>query len=192
MVFKLSDLQRIKAGKITLAFRKWKKPSVRKGSRIRTEIAVVEVTDVSPIAEDGITNRDAVNAGFPSLESLLTGLNSVTEGNIYKIELRYFSEDPRIARRNQTSLTENDFNNLEKKLARLDKHSKQGPWTLAVLQMIRRHPRLRAGDLAILLGKEKDVLKLDIRKLKNLGLTISHEVGYSLSPLGELMLEKIA
>ncbi|HEX6223455.1 MAG TPA: hypothetical protein VFZ52_03545 [Chryseolinea sp.] len=192
MIFKLSDLQGIKAGKINLAFRKWKKPAVRKGSRIQTEIAVVEITDVSHIALEDITRMDAVSAGFTSFESLLKGLNSVAEGNIYRIALRYFSEDPRIAMRSQTSLTEIDFNTLKKKLDRLDKHSKEGPWTIAVLQMIQRHPRLRAGDLAILLGRDKDALKLDIRKLKNLGLTISHEVGYTLSPLGELMLEKVS
>ncbi|GAA4173979.1 hypothetical protein GCM10022218_17670 [Sphingobacterium ginsenosidimutans] len=36
---------------------------------------------------------------------------------------------------------------------------------------------------------EKEWLKLNIRKLKNLGLTISHTVGYEISPLGERFIQ---
>ena len=57
--------------------------------------------------------------------------------------------------------------------------------------MIRDKPRVRAADLAKMMGKEKDDLKINIRKLKNLGLTISHDVGYTLSPLGELVLKTL-
>jgi hypothetical protein len=44
---------------------------------------------------------------------------------------------------------------------------------------------VRAGDIAEKLGRERDPFKLDVRKLKNLGLTLSLEVGYRLSPRGE-------
>jgi hypothetical protein len=190
MIFKLSDLEGIKAGKITLAFRKWKKPTVRKGSLVRTEIAVVEISDVSEISLAGIMDRDAVSAGFDSAESLLKSLNKVNEGMIYKIRVRYYSEDPRIALRAHTTLTEKDFLLLKKKLERLDSHDKAGPWTLTVLKAIRDNPKLRAADLADKLNRKKDELKINIRKLKNLGLTISHEVGYTISPLGEHFLNK--
>jgi hypothetical protein len=49
---------------------------------------------------------------------------------------------------------------------------------------------LRAADLARMLGREKDWLKINIRKLKNLGLTISHETGDEISPLGKVVLKK--
>ena len=44
-------------------------------------------------------------------------------------------------------------------------------------------PISRAG-----FGRETQPFKLDVRKLKNLGLTISLEVGYRLSPRGEAYL----
>jgi hypothetical protein len=44
---------------------------------------------------------------------------------------------------------------------------------------------VRAGDLAVELGREREPFKIDVRKLKNLGLTTSLEVGYRLSPRGE-------
>jgi hypothetical protein len=191
MIFKLSHLRGIKAGQITLAFRKWKKPTVRKGSQIKTEIAVIEILDISEIALKDITERDAVSAGFKGLEDLFRVFNPAEEGNIYRIKVRYYSEDPRIELRNRTALSDNDFEGLKKKLERLDRYSKEGSWTLGVLTMIKNNPKLRAVDLAAMMNKEKDALKINIRKLKNLGLTISHEVGYTLSPLGEHLLKKL-
>ncbi len=67
-------------------------------------------------------------------------------------------------------------------MARLDKASKRGPWTIDVLRLIESHPQVRAQDLAESIGIEKDVLKNDVRKLKALGLTISFSPGYELSP----------
>jgi len=192
MIFKLAHLEGIKAGEITLAFRKWKKPTVRKGSRIKTAIAVIEISDISEISLEEITNSAAVKAGFESLEKLLETLNTINEGTIYKIEVRYYSEDPRIALREHTDLTEKDFQLLKNKLERLDKYCKEGRWTLAVLKAIHDNPKLRAADLAVKMNKEKDGLKINIRKLKNLGLTISHEVGYTISPMGELALKRLS
>lgn len=54
--------------------------------------------------------------------------------------------------------------------------------------MIRDHPAVRAADLCRLVGQERDRFKPDVRKLKNLGLTISLEIGYRLSPRGETYL----
>ncbi|SEC56154.1 hypothetical protein SAMN04489729_1871 [Amycolatopsis lurida] len=42
----------------------------------------------------------------------------------------------------------------------------------------------RPQKLADPLGHDKDPLKVDIRKLENLGLTLSLEVGYRISPRG--------
>jgi hypothetical protein len=191
MIFRVSELQNIKAGKITVAFRKWKKAGVLNGSRLRTAMGVIEISSVSPIASGEITNIDAVNAGFDSLENLLKALNRIAEGTIYKIELHYYSDDPRIKLSHQAEIGDEDFELLKKKLRRLDSYSKDGKWTLSVLKAINDNPRLRAADLAIMMNKEKDPLKIDIRKLKNLGLTISHEIGYTISPLGKFVLEKL-
>jgi hypothetical protein len=191
MIFKLAHLEGIKAGKITLAFRKWKNPTVRKGSRIKTEMAVVEISDISEISLTDISDSDAVDAGFKNLESLLKTLNAINDGNVYKIKVHYYAEDPRIALRENTALSETGFELLKRKLERLDNYSEEGKWTIAVLEAIRDNPKLRAADLAVKMNTEKDKLKINIRKLKNLGLTISHEVGYTISPLGSLVLQKI-
>ena len=52
------------------------------------------------------------------------------------------------------------------------------------LGLIATRPAVRAGDLAASVERDVAPAKLDVRKLKALGLTISLEVGYRLSPLG--------
>jgi hypothetical protein len=54
------------------------------------------------------------------------------------------------------------------------------------LEVIAASPGVRAADLAARLGRETAPFKLDVRKLKALGLTLSLEVGYRLSPRGEV------
>jgi len=39
-------------------------------------------------------------------------------------------------------------------------------------------------------GLEKEVFKNDVRKLKRIGLTISHSPGYELSPRGKAYLDE--
>ena len=78
-----------------------------------------------------------------------------------------------------------------KRLSRMDARSGDGPWTARVLTAIQSHPKLVSNDLAAKLGVERNWLKPYIRKLKNLGLTISHERGYTLSPRGRRVLESL-
>jgi predicted transcriptional regulator len=66
----------------------------------------------------------------------------------------------------------------------MDRASSHGPWTAAVLELIAENPGVRAPDLAARMGRETLPFKRDVRKLKELGLTESLEVGYRLSPRG--------
>jgi hypothetical protein len=50
---------------------------------------------------------------------------------------------------------------------------------------------VRAPDLAASFGRETQPFKRDVRKLKDLGLTESLEVGYRLSPRGRAFLETL-
>lgn len=54
--------------------------------------------------------------------------------------------------------------------------------------MIDEHPGRRAAELAALAGRETLAFKADVRRLKELGLTESLEVGYRLSPRGGALL----
>jgi hypothetical protein len=188
MLFKQKDLDGIKAGKITLSFRNWKKLSVNEGSTIKTSVGIIKIGAITEIKYEEITDEDAKAAGFSGASALIGLLKSQKDGNIYKIAVSYLSEDPRIQLRAQAEIDEAEFSEIQAALDNLDKYSKVGKWTVKTLLGIRENPRLRAADLALKLKKEKEWLKLNVRKLKALGLTISHEPGYSLSPRGEAYL----
>ena len=190
MLFKQTHLQGIKSGNIRLAFRKWEKSSVKKGTLLKTSIGLVEIVDMAEITEDRLTDKDARDAGFESKKELMQSLRPGNIGTVYKISVRYHSADPRIEFRQQV-LTPGRYEELKARLDRLDKYSRQGNWTKQILLAIKKNPHRRAIEISGLTGFEKEWLKQNIRKLKNLGLTISHEIGYELSPLGNALVEKL-
>jgi hypothetical protein len=55
---------------------------------------------------------------------------------------------------------------------------------MATLAAIADQPGTRAADLAAAFGREMLPFKTDVRKLKNLGLTVSLDKGYRLSARG--------
>ncbi len=190
MLFKEAHLKGIKSGDVHLAFRKWEKAAVKKGTLLKTAVGLVEIVDITTIDEHKITNNDALHAGFENKDQLLKSLRANDKAKIHRINVRFHSEDPRIELREQ-NLTSQKFVELNEKLARLDKYSKKGNWTEIILRTIKAHPHMHAIGIARLTHFEKEWLKLNIRKLKNLGLTISHTVGYELSPLGKEFIEKL-
>lgn len=106
---------------------------------------------------------------------------------IYRINLEWAGEDPRLALR-ETLPTPEELADIAARLARLDRRE-SGPWTRDILEWIRDNPQVVSKQLAALREVELLPMKVDIRKLKALGLTISHDVGYELSPRGAAYLE---
>ena len=189
MIFQLQFLDGIRRGDITLAFRRWVRPSVREGGTLKTAMGVVRFGTIRKVARAQITDDDARAAGYPSAALLLAELDQREDGELYRIEVGYAGEDPRIVLRQQAALTPEDWTTLRRKLARLDAASERGPWTAAVLRSIADQPAVRAATLAGRHGQQRDRFKLDVRKLKNLGLTESLEIGYRLSPRGQRVLQ---
>lgn len=188
MLFKEKQLKAIKEGRVSLAFRCWTKPTVKKGSLLHTSVGVLTILDIKEVKATAISAKDVQLAGFESKEALLQSLRQNDNGIIYRIRLAFHSEDPRIGLRSQTEISTGELQALHEKLQRLDAFSKEGAWTIKILKLIKKHPRMRAIELAGKTGFEKDWLKINIRKLKNLGLTISHETGYEIAPLGNYLL----
>ena len=133
---------------------------------------------------------DAQQAGYETKAALLTDLDK-RDGDLYRITLAYAGEDPRIALREASELSDDEFDAITQRLRRMDAASRQGEWTHTVLRLIKRHPQRAAAELAEQSGYEKQWLKTNVRKLKNLGLTISEPVGYTLSPRGGEVLKRL-
>ena len=76
-------------------------------------------------------------------------------------------------------------------LARLQRLDRDKPWTQYTLGLIAENPGLRAAELAVKAGHQTIIFKVNVRKLKALGLTESLEVGYRLSPRGRALLARL-
>ncbi|TWF75448.1 hypothetical protein FHX44_111332 [Pseudonocardia hierapolitana] len=175
-------LDAIAAGTVTCAFRRWDRPRVRVGGSQRTQIGVLEFTSVDPVEASDLTLEDARAAGFADLAALQEAQRG--DGQLYRVGLRLAGPDPRVALRAKRRLSQAERAEIDTRLARMDRSSPHGPWTAAVLQLIAENPGVRAPDLAARMGRETLPFKRDVRKLKELGLTESLEVGYRLSPRG--------
>lgn len=192
MIFRKEFLQKIKKGEVKIAYRRWIKLSVREGGTLKTSIGVIKFGKINVIDEKKLGEKEARLAGYDYLKDLMKDLSFRPEGKVYLIRFKLIGEDSRLKLRENIKLNSEEIEAVKEKLARLDKASRRGPWTKSVLQILSKRPGVGSKLLALDLGIEDHLkLKLNVRKLKNLGLTISLGTGYKLSPRGELILKRL-
>ena len=195
MLIRRPVLDAVAAGAVTVLFRRWDRPRVRPGGTQRTAVGVLEWTSVDAVADADLTEDDARAAGFADLGALLaaqTGDAQTGDGQLFRVGVRPAGPDPRVALRGRSRLSPRQRAELAERLDRLDRAARRGPWTARVLELIAARPGVRAPDLAASLGLETPPFKRDVRKLEELGLTESLEVGYRLSPRGRAWLRAAA
>jgi hypothetical protein len=188
MLLRKEQLDGIASGAIDRAFRRWRRPTVKTGGTLRTHVGVLRIDTVDEVQLADITERDAARAGYASRTALLAELDR-REGRLYRIAFGLAGPDPRVALREEPLRTPADIERVQAALLRLDRASTSGPWTRATLALIAKRPGVRAPDLAVQFALEVPRFKARVRKLKELGLTHSLEVGYELSVRGESLLE---
>ena len=159
------------------------------GHHYRTGIDMVEVESVDMVDPSSVDAPQARQAGYASVGELLADLRGDPSLPVYRIRLRRIDgPDPRDELARAASLTEADVAAIKARLARMDRSSSRGPWTGAVLALIADRPGIVSTELAEAIGWERQDFKLHVRRLKELGLTLSLDVGYRLSPRGEAYL----
>jgi hypothetical protein len=191
VLIRTAVLERIARGEIDTQFRRQKKPTVKPGGTLRTHVGMLEIVDVAQVELDDVTDEDARRSGAADREQVIAELTKKVEGDFYRVRLRYGGADPRLALRVNDDLSEADVIALTAKLDRLDRSATDGAWTRQTMRLIADHPHVRAPDLAAAVGRETAPFKNDVRKLKALGLTISHSPGYELSPRGHELLRRL-
>ena len=98
MIFRQEFLDGIRTGSITVAFRRWRRPSVKSGGTLLIAVGQLHIESVTRVTIQSISTADARRAGYESRDELLEELTR-TEGDIYQIELGALRADPRIALR---------------------------------------------------------------------------------------------
>jgi hypothetical protein len=193
LLFKKPFFAGLESGAITLTFRRWQKPHVRPGGRYRCHpIGVLEVDAIDQVQVRRITTADARRAGFATRDELLSFMQQgprkdalSDDTSVYRVAFHHGGDGDRVSLALEDDLSVEDVALLKEKLARMD--AREG-WTQKTLRLIEKHPRVAASKLAATVKRETAPFKVDVRKLKRLGLTQSFEVGYEISPRGRAFL----
>jgi hypothetical protein len=193
LAFTTEDHRRVAAGEITVTWRLWKYAHVKAGKTYASGFAVggaIAVEDVREVPAGEITDADAHEAGQPDAQALIDFARSHTGREVADDTVLYrvlFHFEPVAPPKPEYSLEE-----ISKRLERLDRASRPGPWTLAALRLIEENPGVVARNLAREIDWPKVEFKVNVRKLKALGLTLSLPVGYELTELGQRYLDSLA
>ena len=144
---------------------------------------MLEIVDVSRVALEDVSDEDARRSGAADREQVIAESTQKAEGDFYRVRLRYAGADPRLALRADEELSDAMWQHSPPSSTARSR-APMGVWTRATMRLIADRPHVRAPDLAASVGRETAPFKNDVRKLKALGLTISHSPGYELSPAG--------
>lgn len=185
-------LERIVAGEVDTLFRRQKRPTVKAGGTLRTRAGMLDILRVDRIELEQVTACDARRAGYDDVDEVVAALTSKPEGDFYRVRVQVGGPDPRVELRNRSELDGDELAEITRRLDGYDGRSRTGPWTRRFLTMIAEQPHVRAPDLAASIGWETKPFKDHVRKLKELGLTISHSPGYELSPRGRAVLDSLS
>jgi hypothetical protein len=179
VLFPAKDWPGLADGAITVAFRRWKRPTVKASGTLQSPGGLLAIDEVSAIDEADISDEDAVAAGHPSAAAVIASLRP--EGQLYRIRFHRLGDDPRIELRQRSAMSDSELEHLKTAVSRL-------AWARSFLRLIGERPGVVSTELAEIEGLERLIFKQRVRRLKELGLTESLKIGYRLSPRGEALL----
>jgi hypothetical protein len=174
-------------GSITLVLRRWDVPRARAGGTQRTVAGTIRIDDVTEYpGNHRVTAAQARGAGYPDAATAQKDLDPRPAGHTYVIAVSYLGPDERPDLAADDRLSTADVDAIAARLDRWD--AATAPWTRRYLAMIGANEAVRAPNLAEREGVDVPRFKRRVRQLKSLGLTISLDVGYRLSPRGKAFL----
>jgi DNA-binding MarR family transcriptional regulator len=192
MLLKEQVLDGIVRGEITEVYRNWKRPTVKAGGTLNTNVGQLAVLSVEQIPRAKLNAAAARRAGFATKADLIESLRPGSDRRLYRVRLKVAGEDPRIALREASVLSAAEIAELRQAFDRFDRNPvPSGLEPLALLRLIGDNEGVRAPDLADALGVETTWFKGRIRRLKSRGLTESLRIGYRLSPRGRAALDAL-
>lgn len=188
MLLNRATAQGIADGSITVVLRRWDAPRAKAGGTQRTQVGTIRVDDV--IEKPGryrVTAAEARAAGYPDVKTAQADLDRRPAAHTYVIAVSFLAADERPDLAADDTLSADDVAAIADRLDRWDAAA-QMPWTRQYLTTIGDNEAVRAPDLADRFGIDVPRFKRRVRQLKGLGLTISLDVGYRLSPRGRAFL----
>ena len=93
MLLKREVLEAIQRGEITLQFRRWSRPTVKPGGKLKTKLGVLQIGRVDQMRPEDVTDDDARRAGFADVAAFRRWLDTMKEGPIFqRIEVSFTAE----------------------------------------------------------------------------------------------------
>lgn len=90
MLIRREVLEAIRAGKITLQFRRWSRPSVRAGGTLKTRVGLLAIGRMDEMDPADVSEADAQRAGFRDVAEFRRWLGTMKQGPLFhRIEVRY-------------------------------------------------------------------------------------------------------
>lgn len=192
MLLNRDTAEGIANGTITLVLRRWDAPRARPGGTQRTVAGTIRIDGVTEYPGSyRVTAAQAGAAGYPDAKSAQKELDRRPARHTYVIAVSYLAPDERPDLAADDRLSDVDVDAIAARLDRWDAAA-ETPWTREYLEMVRDNEAVRAPDLAARVGLDVPRFKRRVRQLKGLGLTISLDVGYRLSPRGKTFLRLTA
>jgi hypothetical protein len=186
-LFSGRDHERVVRGDLTVTWRLWKYAHVKAGRVYPTGFGGGHaIDDVRAVRVADVTDADAQEAGLADAAALVelarahTGAPVSDDTILYRVQFHYVLQLPA-----KPALPVEE---ISRRLQRLDQNSRWGEWTVPALRLI-EESGVVSTVLAAEIGLPRAEFKTNVRKLKALGLTISLEVGYELSELGQTYLD---
>lgn len=174
-------------GTISLVLRRWDKPRAKPGGTQRTQAGTIRIESVTERpAGYRVNAAQARAAGYPDAATAQAQLDRRPAAHTYLIGVSYAGPDERPELAADDALTDADVAAITARLTRWDAATE--PWTRQYLELIAGNEAVRAPDLAARMDLDVPRFKRRVRQLKGLGLTISLDVGYRLSPRGRAYL----
>lgn len=187
MLLNRATAEGIANGTITLVLRRWDVAHAKPGGSQRTPAGTIRIGAVTEYpGSHRVTAAQARAAGYPDATSAQAELDRRPARHTYAIEVSYLAPDERPELAANDELSDDDVDSITARLNRWDAATE--PWTRQYLTMIGANEAVRAPDLAAHVGLDVPRFKRRVRQLKGLGLTISLDVGYRLSPRGQAYL----
>lgn len=176
-------------GTVTVVLRRWDAPRAKAGSTQRTPAGTIRIDSVTEYpARYRVTATQAKAAGFPDAKTAQAQLDTQSAKHTYVIGVSFAAPDERPDLAADAKLTSADVATIAQRLDRWDAASSDGAWTRQYLRLIATNEAARAPDLASRVGLDTARFKRRVRQLKGLGLTVSLDVGYRISPRGDAFL----
>ncbi len=191
MLINRATAEGIAGGSVTLVLRRWDAPRAKAGGTQRTPAGTIRIDHVAQHPGTyRVSAAQARAAGYPDAAAAQAELDRRAARHTYLITVSYLAPDERPALAADDGLSPEDAAAIDARLDRWDAASSDGAWTRRYLEIIGANEAVRAPDLAAGVGLDVPRFKRRVRQLKGLGLTISLDVGYRLSPRGRAYLSR--